>query len=203
MGFISNPAAYDQIKIGDRPLPGEVHLGGEVARELLKLHKRGSGDDGGDPVFRGLKPCEFSILLLLHTDEDEDAWAKLAPVLIDLNQPSNRNQFSITHPQLRRLGITRCIVHGYGESLPIAGAPIKVTIRCSSVKNKPGGTHTPKATKYAIAGKIQTPYRPGLPLTLNDYNKLTLNARSVTALQQARIDNGIPIDLVRPDGLAQ
>jgi hypothetical protein len=203
MGFISNPRAYDQIKIGGMLLPGEVHLGGEVMRMLAKRHKRGSGDDGGSPVFRGLMPCDFTILLQLHTDADEDAWAKMAPVLLDLNQSGNRNQFSIEHPQLKRLGITRVIVHGLGEAPPIAGAPIKVTLKCSSVKDKPGGTHTPKATRYAIAGKIQTPYRPGLPLTLNDYNKLTLNARSVTALQQARIDNGIPIDLVRPDGLAQ
>ena len=199
MGFISNPSSYNAILLGGNLIPGEVHLGGEVVRELAQQHKRGSGDDGGQPVFRGLKFCDFSITALLHTDQDEADWAKLAPKLLDLSYSSNRNQQSVVHPQLQRLGINRCVVHKIGESPPIGGGPIKVTIWCSSVRDKPGGTSTPKAQKFVIAGNVQTPYRPGLPLTLGKFNTLTLNAQSATALQQARIDNGIPIDIAAAD----
>lgn len=193
MAFIENPEAYDVILLGGRKLPGEVHLGGEVVRELAKRHKRGSGDDGAEANFKGLKPADFTILMKLHTDDDEKEWERLLPLFIDLNTSINRNELSVVHPQLQRLGISRCIVHHIGESPPLNGDPILVKMMCSSVKVKTGGSHKPKPTKQSLPFTLFP-----LPDKFSGFpSAAAIKDRILSAVQQQRVINGIPIDIAR------
>ena len=179
MNYVDSPKAYDVVKIAGQTLPGEVSFG-EVKRELSKKHKRGSGNDGAAPVYGGLKPTSLTIKCVLHTAEDEEAWIKIAPLMMSLTHPERRNQVAIEHPQFARMGITRCAVHAISENQP-KGKPLEVSISIDSVTVKTGATHKPKQT---ITGGI-------LPFTLP--TAAAVRSRVLTALQQNRLDNGISI----------
>ena len=200
MGFVSDPWSYDVVLLGGRLVPGEVHL--DVMRELATQAQRGSGDDGAEPRFRGLKPCEFTIRAMLHSDEDEAAWAQLAPKIFDLNQPRNRNQLSVVHPQLQRLGIDRCVVIGIGEKKPQMGGPIEATIKCHSVKRRDSATHKPKPKNDFLPGmRFLSSFGPvnlGItgPPSDGGTDAQALKERQFTAVQRARLDNGIPTSKV-------
>jgi hypothetical protein len=186
MNYIDNPRPYDEIKIAGKRLPGEVSYG-EVKRELSKKHKRGSGNDGAEPTYGGLKPTSLTIKCVLHTAEDEEEWIKLSPLMMSISHPERRNQVSIENPQLARMGITRCAVHAISETQP-KGKPLEVSISIDSVAVKTGATHKPKQT--ITGGSLVS--RIGGLLTA-----AVLRARALTALQQNRLDNGIPIDISR------
>ena len=193
MNYIDNPRPYDEIKIAGKRLPGEVSYG-EVKRELSKKHKRGSGNDGAEPTYGGLKPTSLTIKCVLHTAEDEEEWIKLSPLMMSISHPERRNQVSIENPQLARMGITRCAVHAISETQP-KGKPLEVSISIDSVAVKTGATHKPKQT----AGGLPFTLFPGSPFsrTTGLPTAAALRARTLTALQQNRLDNGIPIDISR------
>lgn len=207
MGFVSDPAAYDVVLLGGYQLPGEVHF--EIMRELAAHTPRGSGDDGAEPKFRGLKPGDFVIRLKLHTDEDEAAWGQLAPRIFDMNRPTNRNQHSVVHPQLLRMGISRCVVIGIGEKKPMNGDPIEATIKCQSCKRRSDSTHKPKPKNDAgatakgrlLSGPAGSLYLGVGPDAAEGIGlNFALKDRQYTPVQQARLDNGIPkstVDKVR------
>lgn len=204
MGFTTDPNAYDVVLLGGLLVPGEVHL--DVMRELATQAQRGSGDDGAEPRFRGLKPCEFTLSLKLHTDEDEAAWAKLAPRIFDMNRPTNRNQLSVVHPQLQRMGISRCVVIGIGEKKPMNGDPIEATIKCHSAKRRSDSTHKPKpktdAKPQLLSGSLSGDLYlgEGPDVLFAGPAAAALKDRNYTPVQQARLDNGIPkstVDKVR------
>ena len=144
MNYVDSPKAYDVVKIAGQTLPGEVSFG-EVKRELSKKHKRGSGNDGAEPTYGGLKPTSLTIKCVLHTAEDEEAWIKIAPLMMSITHPERRNQVAIEHPQFARMGITRCAVHAISENQP-KGKPLEVSISIDSVAVKTGATHKPKQT---------------------------------------------------------
>lgn len=186
MNYIDNPKAYDVVKIAGQTLPGEVSFG-EVKRELSKKHKRGSGNDGAEPTYGGLKPTSLTIKCVLHTAEDEEEWIKLSPLMMSISHPERRNQVSIENPQLARMGITRCAVHAISETQP-KGKPLEVSISIDSVAVKTGATHKPK----------QTTHKPKQTITggsLRLPSAAAVLSRVLTALQQNRLDNGIPIDI--------
>ena len=193
MNYIDNPRPYDEIKIAGKRLPGEVSYG-EVKRELSKKHKRGSGNDGAEPTYGGLKPTSLTIKCVLHTAEDEEEWIKLSPLMMSISHPERRNQVSIENPQLARMGITRCAVHAISETQP-KGKPLEVSISIDSVAVKTGATHKPKQT----SGSLPFTLFPGSPFsrTTGLPTAAALRARTLTALQQNRLDNGIPIDISR------
>ncbi len=193
MNYIDNPRPYDEIKIAGKRLPGEVSYG-EVKRELSKKHKRGSGNDGAEPTYGGLKPTSLTIKCVLHTAEDEEEWIKLSPLMMSITHPERRNQVSIENPQLARMGITRCAVHAISETQP-KGKPLEVSISIDSVAVKTGATHKPKQT----SGSLPFTLFPGSPFsrTTGLPTAAALRARTLTALQQNRLDNGIPIDISR------
>lgn len=183
MNYVDSPKAYDVVKIAGQTLPGEVSFG-EVKRELSKKHKRGSGNDGAEPTYGGLKPTSLTIKCVLHTAEDEEAWIKIAPLMMSITHPERRNQVAIEHPQFARMGITRCAVHAISENQP-KGKPLEVSISIDSVAVKTGATHKPKQT---ITGG-------SLPFTLP--SAAAVLSRVLTALQDYRLDNGIPIYISR------
>ena len=193
MNYIDNPRPYDEIKIAGKRLPGEVSYG-EVKRELSKKHKRGSGNDGAEPTYGGLKPTSLTIKCVLHTASDEEEWIKLSPLMMSISHPERRNQVSIENPQLARMGITRCAVHAISETQP-KGKPLEVSISIDSVAVKTGATHKPKQT----SGSLPFTLFPGSPFsrTTGLPTAAALRARTLTALQQNRLDNGIPIDISR------
>jgi hypothetical protein len=193
MNYIDNPRPYDEIKIAGKRLPGEVSYG-EVKRELSKKHKRGSGNDGAEPTYGGLKPTSLTIKCVLHTADDEEEWIKLSPLMMSISHPERRNQVSIENPQLARMGITRCAVHAISETQP-KGKPLEVSISIDSVAVKTGATHKPKQT----SGSLPFTLFPGSPFsrTTGLPTAAALRARTLTALQQNRLDNGIPIDISR------
>ena len=193
MNYIDNPRPYDEIKIAGKRLPGEVSYG-EVKRELSKKHKRGSGNDGAEPTYGGLKPTSLTIKCVLHTAADEEEWIKLSPLMMSISHPERRNQVSIENPQLARMGITRCAVHAISETQP-KGKPLEVSISIDSVAVKTGATHKPKQT----SGSLPFTLFPGSPFsrTTGLPTAAALRARTLTALQQNRLDNGIPIDISR------
>ena len=193
MNYIDNPRPYDEIKIAGKRLPGEVSYG-EVKRELSKKHKRGSGNDGAEPTYGGLKPTSLTIKCVLHTAEDEEEWIKLSPLMMSISHPERRNQVSIENPQLARMGITRCAVHAISETQP-KGKPLEVSISIDSVAVKTGATHKPKQT----AGSLPFTLFPGSPFAQRTGlpTAAAVRSRVLTALQQNRLDNGIPIDISR------
>lgn len=194
LGDVDQSDANDRLRMGGHLLPGEIDLS-DITRALAKQHKRGSGDDGAEPHFKGLKVTDFTITLSLHNDAQWDAWRIIRPLLIDYKDSAKRNQVSIDYPLLAEAEITAVIVHQISTKKPKGGGPIVVTISCSSAKVKSGASNKPKASRYVIrtAGGL-VPYAPGIILTSVDrYNDKTLNVRSATALEQARIDNGIAI----------
>ena len=193
MNYIDNPRPYDEIKIAGKRLPGEVSYG-EVKRELSKKHKRGSGNDGAEPTYGGLKPTSLTIKCVLHTAEDEEEWIKLSPLMMSISHPERRNQVSIENPQLARMGITRCAVHAISETQP-KGKPLEVSISIDSVAVKTGATHKPKQT----AGGLPFTLFPGSPFAQRTGlpTAAAVRSRALTALQQNRLDNGIPIDISR------
>ena len=195
MNYIDNPRPYDEIKIAGKRLPGEVSYG-EVKRELSKKHKRGSGNDGAEPTYGGLKPTSLTIKCVLHTAEDEEEWIKLSPLMMSISHPERRNQVSIENPQLARMGIARCAVHAISETQP-KGKPLEVSISIDSVAVKTGATHKPKQT--ITGGSLPFTLFPGSPFsrTTGLPTAAALRARTLTALQQNRLDNGIPIDISR------
>ena len=211
MGFVSDPSAYDVLLLGGYQLPGEVDF--EIMRELAAHTPRGSGDDGAEPKFRGLKPGDFVIRLKLHTDEDEAAWDQLAPRIFDMNRPTNRNQLSVVHPQLLRMGISRCVVIGIGEKKPKNGDPIEATIKCQSCKRRSDSSHKPKPKNDAGAtakGRLGFSsfnvlggdsglklYGPSVgyfigPPSDGGPDAASLKDRQYSPVQQARLDNGVP-----------
>jgi len=192
MNYVDSPKAYDVVKIAGQTLPGEVSFG-EVKRELSKKHKRGSGNDGAEPTYGGLKPTSLTIKCVLHTAEDEEAWIKIAPLMMSITHPERRNQVAIEHPQFARMGITRCAVHAISENQP-KGKPLEVSISIDSVTVKTGATHKPKQTgslPFALFPGSPFARRTGLPTAA------AVRSRALTALQQNRLDNGIPIDISR------
>ena len=193
MNYIDNPRPYDEIKIAGKRLHGEVSYG-EVKRELSKKHKRGSGNDGAEPTYGGLKPTSLTIKCVLHTAEDEEEWIKLSPLMMSISHPERRNQVSIENPQLARMGITRCAVHAISETQP-KGKPLEVSISIDSVAVKTGATHKPKQT----AGGLPFTLFPGSPFAQRTGlpTAAAVRSRALTALQQNRLDNGIPIDISR------
>ena len=195
MNYVDSPKAYDVVKIAGQTLPGEVSFG-EVKRELSKKHKRGSGNDGAEPTYGGLKPTSLTIKCVLHTAEDEEAWIKIAPLMMSITHPERRNQVAIEHPQFARMGITRCAVHAISENQP-KGKPLEVSISIDSVTVKTGATHKPKQT--ITGGSLPFTLFPGSPFsrTTGLPTAAALRARTLTALQQNRLDNGIPIDISR------
>lgn len=213
MNYVDNPKAYDVVKIAGQTLPGEVSFG-EVKRELSKKHKRGSGNDGAEPTYGGLKPTSLTIKCVLHTAEDEEAWIKIAPLMMSITHPERRNQVAIEHPQFARMGITRCAVHAISENQP-KGKPLEVSISIDSVTVKTGATHKPKQTITGPSAAMSLASGPfltiaaasSLPFTLflgSPFAQRTglptaaaVRSRVLTALQQNRIDNGIPIDISR------
>jgi len=194
MNYIDNPRPYDEIKIAGKRLPGEVSYG-EVKRELSKKHKRGSGNDGAEPTYGGLKPTSLTIKCILHTAEDEEEWIKLSPLMMSITHPERRNQVSIENPQLARMGITRCAVHAISETQP-KGKPLEVSISIDSVAVKTGATHKPKQT---TGGSLPFTLFPGSPFAQRTGlpTAAAVRSRVLTALQQNRLDNGIPIDVSR------
>lgn len=203
VGDVDQSDANDALYMAGRLLPGELDLS-DIARELAKQHKRGSGDDGAEPHFRGLKACDFTVTLKLHTDEQVESWFAIRPLLIDYNNPQNRNEVSVSYPLLSEASVDRCVVHKVSSKRPTAGGPLVVTISCSSVKRKSGSSNTPKQTKILVGGAATLiPYRPGFGPRPR-VNLLPLNVRTISALEQARIDNGIPasIALDPVEGLA-
>jgi len=194
MNYVDSPKAYDVVKIAGQTLPGEVSFG-EVKRELSKKHKRGSGNDGAEPTYGGLKPTSLTIKCVLHTAEDEEAWIKIAPLMMSLTHPERRNQVAIEHPQFARMGITRCAVHAISETQP-KGKPLEVSISIDSVAVKTGATHKPKQT---TGGSLPFTLFPGSPFAQRTGlpTAAAVRSRVLTALQQNRLDNGIPIDISR------
>ena len=184
MNYVDSPKAYDVVKIAGQTLPGEVSFG-EVKRELSKKHKRGSGNDGAEPTYGGLKPTSLTIKCVLHTAEDEEAWIKIAPLMMSITHPERRNQVAIEHPQFARMGITRCAVHAISENQP-KGKPLEVSISIDSVTVKTGATHKPKQT--ITGGSLPFTRLPSAAAVLS---------RVLTALQDYRLDNGIPIYISR------
>ena len=192
MNYVDSPKAYDVVKIAGQTLPGEVSFG-EVKCELSKKHKRGSGNDGAEPTYGGLKPTSLTIKCVLHTAEDEEAWIKIAPLMMSITHPERRNQVAIEHPQFARMGITRCAVHAISENQP-KGKPLEVSISIDSVTVKTGATHKPKQTgslPFTLFPGSPFAQRTGLPTAA------AVRSRVLTALQQNRLDNGIPIDISR------
>jgi hypothetical protein len=192
MNHVDNPKAYDVVKIAGKRLPGEVSYG-EIKRELSKKHKRGSGNDGAEPTYGGLKPTSLTIKCVLHTAEDEEEWIRLSPLMMSISHPERRNQVSIENPQLARMGITRCAVHAISETQP-KGKPLEVSISIDSVTVKTGATHKPKQTgslPFTLFPGSPFAQRTGLPTAA------AVRSRVLTALQQNRLDNGIPIDISR------
>lgn len=193
MGFISNPEAYDVVKLGGQQLPGELDID-VIERELAKRHKRGSGDDGAEAHFKGLKHYDFHLNLKLHTDEDEAEWARLLPIFINFSNPQSRNELSVEHPQIRRMGISKCVVFKVGERKPKNGDPITAFLWCSTVQVKTGASHTPKGSKYKLPIQFSSfgVVGVGEGPSIADQNPTDiLKDRRVSAVQQARIDNGI------------
>ncbi len=211
MNYVDSPKAYDVVKIAGQTLPGEVSFG-EVKRELSKKHKRGSGNDGAEPTYGGLKPTSLTIKCVLHTAEDEEAWIKIAPLMMSLTHPERRNQVAIEHPQFARMGITRCAVHAISENQP-KGKPLEVSISIDSVTVKTGATHKPKQTiaggslPFTLFPGSTFAQRTGLPTAAAPLSRVLSYRASAafragyglepTALQQNRLDNGIPIDISR------
>lgn len=195
VGDVDQSGAGDAIKFGGQKIPGEIDVS-DIKRALAKVHKRGSGDDGAEPHFKGLKHCDFAVTTKLHTDAQWTEWKRIRPMLIDYKTPKNRNQVSVEYELLAEAGISQCVVHEVSTKQGKGGGPRVVTISCSSVNVKTGGSHTPKPTRYVIrtAGGL-VPYAPGIILTSVDrYNALTLNVRSATAVEQARAENlGVPV----------
>jgi len=195
MNYVDSPKAYDVVKIAGQTLPGEVSFG-EVKRELSKKHKRGSGNDGAEPTYGGLKPTSLTIKCVLHTAEDEEAWIKIAPLMMSITHPERRNQVAIEHPQFARMGITRCAVHAISENQP-KGKPLEVSISIDSVTVKTGATHKPKQT--ITGGRLPFTLFPGSPFAQRTGlpSAAAVRSRVLTALQQMWLDNGIPIDISR------
>lgn len=107
--------------------------------------------------------------------------------MMSITHPERRNQVAIEHPQFARMGITRCAVHAISENQP-KGKPLEVSISIDSVTVKTGATHKPKQT--ITGGSLPfTLFPGGLP------SAAAVLSRVLTALQQNRLDNGIPIDI--------
>ncbi len=200
VGDVDQSGAGDSIKLAGQTIPGEIDVS-DIKRALAKKHKRGSGDDDAEVHFKGLMPCDFTVSTKLHTDAQWTEFKRIRPMLIDYNNPKSRNEVSAEYDLLAEAGITKCIVHAVTTKRGKGGGPREATISCSSSNPKSGATHKPKATRYVIrtAGGL-VPYAPGIILTSVDrYNDKTLNVRSATALEQARMDNGIPTeDAIKP-----
>lgn len=194
IGDVDQTDATDAIYLADQLLPGELDLS-DITRELAKQNKRGSGDDGAEPHFRGLKPCEFTITIKLHNDEQYDSWNRIRPVLMDFNNPRNRNEVSVSYPLLADAGVDKCVVHKISTKRPTGGGPVVVAISCSSVKIRSGSSHTPQKTKAGLPFTLF----PGSPFarTSGIPTAAALSARVLTAVQQARLDNNIPFDIAR------
>lgn len=195
MNHVDNPKAYDVVKIAGEQLPGEVSFG-EIKNELVKKTKRGSGNDGEAPTYGGLKIVTVVIKCILHTAEDEENWTRLLPLMLSLAHPDRRNEVSIEHPQFARQNITRCAVRAVGEAQP-KGKPLEASITIDSVKVKTGAAHKPRQT--ITGGSLPFTLFPGSPFarTTGLPTAAALRSRALTALQQNRLDNGIPIDISR------
>lgn len=203
VGDVDQSGEGDAISMAGQRIPGEIDIS-DIKRTLAKAHKRGSGDDGAEVKFKGLKPCDFSVITKLHTDAQWTEWKRIRPLLIDYNNPKSRNEVSIEYDLTAEAGFTKCVVHEISTKRGKNGEPRIVTISCSSIGTKKGSTHTPSKTRYVIktAGGL-VPYAPGILLTSIDrYNALPLNVRSATAVEQARIDNDVPLWWVPGEGLA-
>ena len=195
MNYIDNPSAYDTVKIAGYKLPGEIFYG-ELKNELAKKGKRGSGNDGESPTYGGLKLVTNTIKCVLHTAEDENEWTRLLPIMLSLAHPERRNEVAIENPQFARQNITRCAVRAVSESQP-KGKPLEVSITIDSVKVKPGSAHKPKQT--ITGGSLPFTLFPGSPFAQRTGlpTAAAVRSRVLTALQQNRLDNGIPIDISR------
>jgi hypothetical protein len=103
---------------------------------------------------------------------------------------------AIEHPQFARMGITRCAVHAISENQP-KGKPLEVSISIDSVTVKTGATHKPKQT--ITGGSLPFTLFPGSPFAQRTGlpTAAAVRSRVLTALQQNRLDNGIPIDISR------
>lgn len=180
--WVTEHKRWEKPSIGNIVLPGVVHL----KRAGISLrHEKGKseGNDNGQILIQGLDMPSFEFELLLMTKEDEEAWNALVPYLLPRKDPRDRGIFPVSHPSLNRYQIYTCCVTDLEEIPPVAGGPMKVTIKCAAVmpvkekanknlKNKGGNAsssqastpetvrinpNVPSPQKYDKSVKVPTP----------------------------------------------
>ena len=130
--WITEHKRWEKPTIGGIQLPGIVKLSNTSIKLRVEANK-GSGNDGGGSLIRGLEIPKFSFELTLLSREDEDTWNKIVPTLLPRKDPTQRGTFAVYHPSLARFRIVACIVEELEEVPPTAGGPLVARIHCIAV----------------------------------------------------------------------
>lgn len=161
--WIRRPKAWDKPSIGNVALPGIVTFRG-VTLQLRVEKNKSSGVDGGGGIIKGLELPQFQFDLAIHSQEDEDAWNRLAPLLLPRKDPKQRGVLPVYHPTLVRFQILSCLVEKLVETPPVAGGPLLVQIQCLAVTpKKPGATKSIKSQNSSVQGPDAIPLAKQIP----------------------------------------
>jgi hypothetical protein len=162
-----NIQAWDKPTIAGVILPGTVTLS-PFGPELNIHEGSAAGKDGGKLLIRGMKFAPAEFMLEIDTREDFFRWLQLAPTLVPVTQPQERNLLPVYHPILAMFRFSRGLVTAIPVTQPRNGGPIIIRIKMLMAIDRDNATHTPTPT---AASKAAVPAVQSIPLA-GDYTAL-------------------------------
>lgn len=161
--WIRTPKAWDKPSLGNVQLPGIVVFRG-ITIQLRVEKNKCSGADGGGGVIKGLELPQFQFDLALNSQDEEDTWNRIAPLLLPRKDPRTRGVLPVYHPTLVRFQIRYCLVEKLVETPPNAGGPLLVQIQCLAVTpKKSGATKSVTSQASSVQGPDAIPLANQIP----------------------------------------
>jgi hypothetical protein len=155
-----NVQAWDKPTMAGTILPGTVTL--SAFGPELNIHEgAAAGKDGGKLLIRGMKfaPAEFT--LEIDTREDFFRFQQLAPTLMPVTQPQERNLLAIYHPVLALFRFSRGLVSHIAITPPRNGGPLVVKVKLLMAIDRDNATHVPT---QAASSRAAVPAVQSVPL---------------------------------------
>ncbi len=144
--WIRQPKAWARPSLANIFIPGFVLIG-KVSIKIKHTAGKASGKDFGKTYLQGAETPGFDFHIWIVTGKDEDAWARVEPIYMPRINPDERKSLPVSHPMIQSMGIYSCIPVEMEKDPPIAGSPLKITLRC--IAAMPEQTNAAKTIKYS------------------------------------------------------